>query len=56
MVLNNQFTKLVVRNEKTGEIIASVTDELITTASDDIVVILTPCYNDEKKGKRVVIK
>ena len=47
MYLSNEFTKLVVMNQKTGEEIAVITNDMIDTADDDIVVRLTPSYGDE---------
>lgn len=46
-ILNPNYTKLVVMNTKTGEEYAVITggDTPITTASDDIVVKLTPRYD-----------
>lgn len=43
-VLSDSYTKLVVMNYETGEELAVITNELITTASAEIVVKLTPNY------------
>jgi len=46
-ILSNDYTKLVVLNTHTGEEIAVIThgDTEVNTASDEIVVKLTPKYN-----------
>lgn len=44
-VLSDDYTKLAVVDLSTGKEIAVITNELITTASDNIVVKLTPKYN-----------
>ena len=44
-ILSDQFTKMVVLDVTAGEEIAVVTNELITTAGDEIVVKLTPAYD-----------
>lgn len=41
-IMGGAYAKLTVENAQTGEQIAVVTDEAITTASADIVVRLTP--------------
>jgi hypothetical protein len=41
-VLSDGYVKLVVYDQETGKEIAVVTNELITTAADNIVVKLTP--------------
>ena len=41
-ILTNLFSKIEVINEKTEEKIAVITNDMITTASDEIVVKLTP--------------
>lgn len=41
-IMGGAYVKLTVENVRTGEKIAVVTDEAITTASADIVVRLTP--------------
>lgn len=45
-VLSDGYVKLVVYDQETGKEIAVVTNELITTAADNIVVKLTP--NDKE--------
>ncbi len=45
-VLSNGYVKLVVYDQETGREIAVVTNELITTATDNIVVKLTPSDKD----------
>jgi len=44
-ILSTDYTKIVVLNTKTGEEVAVITNELITTAMDEIVVKLTPRYD-----------
>ena len=44
-VLSDGYTKMVVLDTKTGEEIAVITNELITTAQDSIIVKLTPRYD-----------
>lgn len=43
-VLSEDYSKLSVINKETGEEIAVVTHELITTADEKIIVKLTPKY------------
>ena len=45
--LSDDFTKLVVLNAETGEEIAVVTNDEITTAEDNIVVKFTPNYESK---------
>lgn len=42
MILSKDYEKAVVYDLKTGKEIAVITNELITTASPDIVIKLTP--------------
>lgn len=44
-ILSDKITKLVVLDLNAGKEIAVVTNELITTAGDEIVVRLTPAYD-----------
>ena len=44
-ILSNEITKIVVMDKDTGEEIAVVTEDEITTAGDNIVVKLTPNYD-----------
>lgn len=44
-VLSEDYSKLSVINKETGEEIAVVTPEQITTANEKIVVKLTPKYD-----------
>jgi len=44
-ILSDKITKLVVLDINTGREIAVVTNDLITTAGDNIVVKLTPAYD-----------
>lgn len=44
-VLSEDYSKLTVINKETGEEIAVITHEQITTASEKIIVKLTPKYN-----------
>lgn len=44
-VLSEDYDKLEVIDKKTGEKIAVITHELITTANEDVVVKLTPKYS-----------
>ena len=44
-ILSDQFTKMVVVDLSTGKEIAAVTNDLITTAGDNIAVRLTPAYD-----------
>lgn len=44
MILSDEYSKLTVENAETGEEIAVITNELITTADDKIVVRLTLKY------------
>ena len=44
-ILSDSITKLVVLDKNTGEEIAVVTADEITTAGDNIVVKLTPEYD-----------
>lgn len=48
-IMGNEYTKLVVMNLKTKEELAVVTDEEITTASQDLAVKLTPTYDEASK-------
>ena len=43
-ILSDDYSKLIVLNAKTGEEIAVITnaDTEVTTASDEIVILLTP--------------
>lgn len=43
--LSGRITKLTVLDLITGEEVAAVTNDLITTAGDDIVVRITPAYD-----------
>lgn len=45
MILSDSYQKLVVLDVETGEELAVVTDEEITTARSSIVVKLTPRYD-----------
>lgn len=45
-VLDKDYTKLIVIDTGTGEEIAVVTNDLITTANSAIVVKLTPRYDN----------
>lgn len=42
MIMSGAYIKLVVEDTRTGKQIAVITDEMITTADDEIVVRLTP--------------
>ena len=44
-ILSEEYTKIVVMDKETGKEIAVITNDLITTANDNIVVKLTPKYN-----------
>lgn len=44
-ILSGDYTKITVFDTKTGKEIAVITNELITTARDSIVVKLTPSYD-----------
>lgn len=44
-ILSEEYTKIVVMDKETGKEIAVITNDLITTADDNIVVKLTPKYN-----------
>lgn len=44
-ILSEDYTKMVVLDTKTGKEIAVITNEVITTAQDSIVVKLTPRYD-----------
>lgn len=45
MIIAADIQKITVKNEKTGEIIATIGNEEITTNGDEIVVVITPVYD-----------
>jgi len=45
MILNPSLTRIAIIDTASGEEIAVITNEEITTASDEIVVVLTPEHN-----------
>lgn len=44
-ILSDEYTKITVLDEDMGKEIAVITNELVTTAGDHIVVKLTPNYD-----------
>lgn len=44
-ILSNEYIKITVFDLETGKEIAVITNDLITTARDSIVVKLTPSYD-----------
>ena len=46
MILGNEIVEIRVQNLKTGEILAKICENEIETSSEDIVVIMTPFYDD----------
>lgn len=52
-VLSEDYSKLSVINKETGEEIAVVTHELITTADEKIIVKLTPKYEVIKTWRKI---
>lgn len=42
MILSDSYEKLSVENTATGEVIAVVTNDTVTTASEEIVIRLMP--------------
>lgn len=44
-VLSNRYSRITILDTVTGEVIAVITNDVITTATDNIVVKLTPIYD-----------
>lgn len=44
-VLSDKYSKITILNIESGEEIAVITNDVITTAADNVIVKLTPVYN-----------